>query len=84
MILWRSSGNFAKNSFYSGLLLRFHGYGGVHVMCISLRVDCLVASENRNYSMASIASLLMATDENLLLKRICLAYHFPFECFHCS
>ena len=32
MILWRTSGTCEKNSIYSGLLSRFHGYGGVHVM----------------------------------------------------
>ena len=32
VILWRTSGIYAKSSFTSGLLFRFHGYGGVHVM----------------------------------------------------
>ena len=32
VILWRTSSIYAKNSFYSGLLKRFHGYGGVHEM----------------------------------------------------
>ena len=34
MILW-SSGNYEKNSFYSGLLIKFHGYGSVVLLfCI--------------------------------------------------
>ena len=37
VILWRTSGNYAKSSFYSGLLERFHGYGGVHVMRVCIR-----------------------------------------------
>ena len=32
VILWRTSGIYAKSSFNSGLLKRFHGYGGVNIM----------------------------------------------------
>ena len=32
MILLRTSGNYAKNSFYFGQLSKFHGYEAVYVM----------------------------------------------------
>ena len=36
MILWRTDGNYAKNTLHllSGLLLRYHEYGDVHVLVV--------------------------------------------------
>ena len=66
IILWRTSGNYATNSFYSGLLYRFHGYGGADVMRSGFHQTIL---PRHHYAICE-------SQKNITLGGICLSIHF--------